>query len=239
MNEEVLRSVLGEVIAIQFAEFENAPEHKFSLHHRLAMKKIFARYNRNVRNIRKTETCGIVRESNRKHRLSLRQRLVIALAIILIACVLCGWVIMFISENISGTVYPDYTKMFAENIEGSPKTIEYQYVLINLPEGFEVVQTESLPYQFCTEYRNSFTNQTIYLCQWVKYKYRPSYSMKKSYIEEVDIGDNIVLYVDLSKANTNRTLVVWDNGDYIIEIVGDLDKDSTLKLCTIDKNESA
>lgn len=239
MNEEVLRSVLGEVIALQFAEFENAPEHKFSLRHRLAMKKIFARYSRNVRNIRKTETCGIVRESNGRYRLSLRQRLVIALAIILIACVLCGWVIMFISENISGTVYPDYTKMFAENIEGSPLTIEYQCYLEDIPDGFEIVQTELLPYQYCIKYYNGNTDQTICLRQWVKKKYRSSYNTEKRYIEEVDIDDNIGLCVDLSKSNTNKTLVVWDNGDYIVEIVSNLDKDSTLKLCTIDKNTSA
>ncbi|MGN0679540.1 MAG: DUF4367 domain-containing protein [Oscillospiraceae bacterium] len=235
MNEEVLRSVLGEVIALQFAEFQNAPEHKFSLHHRLAMKKIFARYSRNVRKLRKPETCTIVRESNARHRLSFRQRLVIALAIILIACVLCGWVIMFFSENISGTVYPDYTKMFAENIEGSPQTVDYRYALSDVPDGFEIANLNSSLVDIYTVYNNKLTKQRLCLRQWVKSKYKPKYNTERYRIEEMRINGSMGLYIDLSMSDSIESLVVWDNGDYIIEIRANLDKERLLELCNLNK----
>ena len=42
MSEDVFRSILGEALERDLAEYNNVPEHKFSLRHRLAMKRILS-----------------------------------------------------------------------------------------------------------------------------------------------------------------------------------------------------
>ena len=52
MCENVFKELLEEMIESELAEFDNAPEWKPSLKHRLAMKRIFARYERNVQKLK-------------------------------------------------------------------------------------------------------------------------------------------------------------------------------------------
>ena len=55
MNENIFKQLLGEMLESDFAEFDNSPEWKPSLKHRLAMKRIFARYERNVRKLKEKD----------------------------------------------------------------------------------------------------------------------------------------------------------------------------------------
>ena len=56
MNEDILKELLGEMLESEFAEYDEPPKWKFSLKHRLAMKRIFARFERNVRKL-KNSSC--------------------------------------------------------------------------------------------------------------------------------------------------------------------------------------
>lgn len=92
MNENVFRELLNESLQREYAEFDNAPEHKFSLGHRLAMKRIFARYERNVRSLTKAENVYITLQSELPH-YSFKQRMIVALVIIVLMTLLTGWFI--------------------------------------------------------------------------------------------------------------------------------------------------
>ncbi len=93
-NETVFKEILGKLIESEFAEFDNPPEHKFSLRHRLAMKRIFARYEKNVRKLKKAEeTDDTSFQSEKMPYYTLKQRLIYALVIILIMTMLTGCVI--------------------------------------------------------------------------------------------------------------------------------------------------
>ncbi|MDE7361370.1 MAG: hypothetical protein K2N38_05500 [Oscillospiraceae bacterium] len=87
MNENVFREILGESLRHEFAEFDNAPEHKFSLRHRIAMKKVFARYEKNTYGFPKTEYIETMPHYG------LKQRIIIALVIIILMTLLTGWFI--------------------------------------------------------------------------------------------------------------------------------------------------
>lgn len=97
MNETVFRELLGESLRREYAEFDNVPDHKFSLKHKLAMKHILARFDRNVRKLKKEE---IVKEPpiyERNMRGSFRQRLIFATIIIVFMAFLAGWMWITIS----------------------------------------------------------------------------------------------------------------------------------------------
>lgn len=92
MNENVFGELLNESLQREYAEFDNAPEHKFSLGHRISMKRIFARYDRNVRSLTKAENIYITVQSELPY-YSLKQRMIIALVIIVLMTLLTGWFI--------------------------------------------------------------------------------------------------------------------------------------------------
>lgn len=217
MSEEVFRNILGEALERDLAGYDNVPEHKFSLRHRLAMKRILS---------------GAVRRTVQKR--SLKRTLLIAAVLVFLA-VIVGAVVVFRSENFGGTVYHDYTEMFAAKIEGSPKTIEYKYALDYVPEGFEIVDTDSSPIDVYTLYMNKSTKQTIALSQWVKENFEPHYNTEHRSLEEVIINDSTGLCIDFSHDDYKSTVVAWDIGDYIIQIDANLDKESALNLCKVHK----
>ncbi len=235
MNENVFRQLLGEMIESEFAEYDNSPEWKFSLKHRLAMKHIFARYERNVQKLKEksVERIALTEQQHTYH--SFKQRLIIALCIVLFMTFLVGWVVVFVSKDFCGTVYEDNTLLTPVNLENAPLTIEYTYTLNSVPDGFELIETDSSPTSVSAFYENSLTNQTIALSQWVKSHYTPHINTEHRILEEININGIAGLFVDFSSDTYICSLVIWDNGDYIIEISANLNKEDILKLSKINK----
>lgn len=239
MNESVLKEILLEVHKIECGVSDGLLDFKPSLRHRFAMKRIFARFDRNTRKLRSVRS--IDEPPTIEHtpkRYSIKQRILIASLIIVLMIMLVGCVsavVKFVSERFNGTVYEDNTQLFAVNLENCPQTIEYQYVLTNIPEGFELLETIPSTTNICTLYLNSSTKQIITLNQWVKSEFTPHYNTEKSKFEEIMINDTAGLYIDFSGDKRNNSAFIWDNGDYIIEISADLDKKSALDLLDIAK----
>lgn len=235
MNETVFKELLEEALLGEFTAYDNAPEHKFSLRHRLAMKRIFARFERNTRKLKENEIIGELPMSEYKTRLSLKQRMIIVTIIIILMTFLVGWIKVYVSEKFHGTVYHDYTQIIAVDLENCPQFIEYKYALASVPEGFEMVETTSSQTNSYTLYMNNLTKQTIVLQQWVKKHFAPQFNTEYYQLEEVNINGGTGVCIDFSDETYIQTLVVWDNGDYIIKIVANLDKESTVNLAKIYK----
>ena len=235
MSEEVFKSILEKAVMSEYEELDNETDHKFSLRHRLAMKRIFARYERNVRELRanKTATTGKIVENNPRYRLS--RQLFYAVIVIIFAAFLVGWVAVYVSEKFNGTVYHDNTQLIAAEKDNSLTVIKYKYALASVPDGFEITDTYSSPMCVYTLYTNKQTQQEITLRQWVKSKFSPHYNTEKHNFEEITINGKSGLYIDFSIGTYCQTMLVWDNDDYIIEIVVDFDKESAINLSKIDK----
>ncbi|MDE7231173.1 MAG: DUF4367 domain-containing protein [Oscillospiraceae bacterium] len=240
MNEDRFREILGKALACEFAEFDSVPEHKFSLKHRFAMKRIFAKYERNVRRIHGAETVISAPAAEGKPIRGLKQRVLFATVIIILMTFLAGCAVavsvaishgIFSSKGFQGTVYPNNTHIFAVDTAGCPETIEYEYTLAFVPKGFELVESDRTPEEVYAIYMNHETGQAIVFDQWVKSHYMPRINTEYGTLEEAEINGKAGLYMDFS----NGTFIVWDNGDYIIEIEGNLDKDSTMNLANINK----
>lgn len=235
MNESVFKEILGEALKRDLEKYDNAPDHKFSLKHRLAMKRIFAKYARNVRKLKKEEKIKEAATVEYKPRLNLKYRVITALLIIVLMSLLVGWVVVFTSEKFHGTVYHNNTQLTAVETKNSPTTIEYKYVFAFVPEGFELKKTGISPSNVYSFYSNPITGQEITLIQWVKANFDPHYNTEHHHFEELTINGKLGLYIDFSDTTNSNTLLVWDNEDYIIEIVADLDKTETLNLVNFNK----
>lgn len=235
MNESVFKEILGEALKRDLAKYDNAPDHKFSLKHRLAMKYIFAKYARNVSKLKKEETIKYSVTVEHKPRSNLKYRIITALLIIVLMSLLVGWGVVFTSEKFHGTVYHNNTQLFAVETENSPTTIEYKYVFAFVPEGFELKKTGISPSNVYSFYSNPTTGQEITLIQWVKTKFNPHYNTEHYQFEELTINGKAGLCIDFSDTTNFNTLLVWDNEDYIIEIVADLNKTEALNLANFDK----
>ena len=119
MSEQLLYDVLVEAYNKEFADFNNAPKHRFSHSHKVKMRRLFD---------------GDTAAPTTKPRIKLKY---VWIAIIL-ACllVLTGGVVMFWADGFKGIVHSDHIRLYVSDIEGSPETIEKCCFLSVLPEGF-------------------------------------------------------------------------------------------------------
>lgn len=237
MNETILKQILEELMEEELAEFDNVPAWKPSLKHRIAMKRIFARYERNVRRL-KEERAADKSEPAERRPLTFRRlgkRLTVLLIVIFLAVLTGCTAAIFISKSFHGVVHEDNTQLFAVDAKNSPAKIEYKYVLASIPDGFEMTETDSSPFDCYTRYKNKQTGQGITLRQWVKAKFDPHYNTEHHQLEDITVNGREGMCIDFSGEAFSHTVVVWDNGDYIIEISADLDKVDTINLSKINK----
>ena len=156
----------------QFAEVDEVPLPKFSFRHRLTMKRIFKlfEHNKAMSDINAEDTCENVLGHKQ---LSFRKRLIIAVAIIVCLAVMTGFVIAFISGGFNGTVYQDNTHLFAIDTANCPSTIEKEYSLSVVPEGFEMYDVSATSTDITVMYCNPDTEQVLVFGQTVKSEFNP------------------------------------------------------------------
>ena len=85
MNETVLKQLLGEMLESEsdgYKGYNDPAGWKFSLKHRIAMKRIFARFDRNARKLKENISGTGTAAERRKPRLNIKQQLLITLCII-------------------------------------------------------------------------------------------------------------------------------------------------------------
>lgn len=225
MFENLLDEVLTEYYSKELSVYSTVPEHKFSFKHRIAMKKIFKLYERNTKQLRLKPV-----QSARKVRLTPKRLLILVIIIILATLAGCT-AAHFISQSFRGTVYSDNTELFPINLDNCPTVIKEKYNLSELPEGFEISYTTSTPFYDFVSYRNEQKDHTIAFRQYVKSEFVSArYNTEKGELVEVEINGHSGVFLDISNDKQIFTSVIWDNGDYILELVGSLDKNDLLHL---------
>lgn len=225
MSESILKSILEESARLEWDKYENVPEHKFSLKHRLAMKRIFKLYEKNTRAIHSAAV-----SKPKRFRLT-RKAVLTAIVIVFLAALAGCTAAYFVSQSFRGDVHKEFTRIFPIDTENCPTTIEEKYYLPKLPEGFEVLETDSTPHDVYTSYKYFSTGETITLRQFVKTDFSPiHFNTEKCDFQEVDINGHCALLLDYSSIGEKFSSVVWDNGDYVIELCGNLSKNEVIDL---------
>lgn len=240
MNERMLDDILTEYYERDFAEFSNAPEHKFSLKHRLAMRKIFRMYARNKQSrVCETEIAApAVRDKSHK---SPKTKIIIAIAVIICAVLFVGsWVPKrCYSDSFCEIKYHENSLFRAINYAGSPQSIEERYVLSEIPSGFELSDYYETDNQACARYKNPDTGLHFFFRQYTKKAYSTYlYPPKNGDTEYIKLNgrDGICVY---SKPSERRdyTILIWDCGDYILKLQGNVPKELPLSLANSTKIE--
>ncbi len=228
MYDSLLDEVLTEYYEEEFLEYPDAPEHKISLKHRRTMKKIFKLYEKNTDCLRPEPSPKPV--STHKVRLTPRNAFILAMIIFLGVLTGCT-AVYFVSQDFRGDIYSEYTKIFPLNTENCPTVIEEKYYLSELPEGYEIANTDSSPFFEYVYYENKQTNLYISLTQWVKSEFCTyNLNTENHKVEEVDINGHNGLFIDFTMEEHIHSLLLWDNGDYILELSTDLYKNETINL---------
>lgn len=227
MNENDFKAILAEICDEEIFELNKFPPFKTSLRHKLAMRKIFADFNKITRKV--ANTCENKLLSQHAP-LSLRKRLIIALAMIICAALMTGFIAVYVSRNFHGKVYSDNTNLFAVDTENCLITIEYEYYLPELINGFEIVEHVQTQTDVYTRYENTSTCQDVTLIQCTKNCFDTHYNTEYHDFEEIEINGHNGVCLDLSNDECDGSILVWDNGDYILELYGNLSKSELVDL---------
>lgn len=221
MSESIFASVIEEWAERDRERYSDAPNFKTSKKHDRAMRRIFKRYEKNTRKLRPQAEIRVR---------TVRKRVIVALLVIILAVITGFTAKYFISRSFHGIVHSDRTELFPINTENCPTVIEDKYYLSELPEGFEVFDTVSSPYYEYVCYENAQTGQTIIFEQWTKPEFGPiHFNTEKGKLVEVEINGHYGVCLELSD-NQNYTGLIWDNGDYILQLTGDLPKNELVNL---------
>lgn len=223
MSESVLKSILEESAQLEWAKYDSVPEHSFSRKHCRSMRRIFRQYDN------KHHSYGIS-NSSKRIRITRKTALILVLIVFLTTIAGCA-VAYFISQSFHGEVHSDNTELYVINTDNCPSFIEEKYYLSDLSQDFKVLDTDSTSFDEYISYQNSLTGQTITFSQYVKTEdYSFHLNTEGHYLEEVYINGCYGLFIDFSSGGVVCSEGMWDNGDYILEIWGNMTKNELIDL---------
>ncbi|MCH5209181.1 MAG: DUF4367 domain-containing protein [Oscillospiraceae bacterium] len=216
--------ILEEWAEGEWEALADAPEFEPSKKHERAMRRIFKRYERNARKLSPRFDVGIR---------TIRRKIAVVILVIILA-VLSGCTTAYIiSKSFQLDDRGFMTVITLLNTENCPTDIECEYYLPVLPEEFELIyRTEilrgSVPCIY-KSYENKRTGQQVTFSQQVKPGFEPiNHNTTDSKLTEVEINGHGGLFNSIY--DSRSTWVMWDNGDYILEVWGNLNKYDMLYL---------
>ena len=210
MNAQMLAEVFDTVYLQELSEFDSAPRHFFSLRHRRQMKKIL---------YPNTVYAGMT-----KREAPLKKRLLIALLVIILS--LLGIVAgAQISKSFAFDEIGGHTYLFAVNDKNAPTTIDTLYHLPTVPDGFELSYEESGKYNIFIQYCDEVFERVVFFDQSVKNGFSVGLENLTGEPEEIKINGSPAYYLVYGN---DLGIVVWDNGDYILEVGGYLTKNELI-----------
>lgn len=217
----------------EFSEVIDIPTPKFSLKHKIKMNWIFRKFEKNTR--KKSSNSAVKPElSNNKH-FTLKQRLIITVTIIICLAFVTGFVMIYVSKGFQGTVYTDNTHLFPINVDDCLSTIEKVYTLSVVPKGYKLSKTTTEYDSVMTIYTNDYGDKLIFT-QYVKEIYNGHINTEGYALEETSINGCNAVCIECKVEKGVNSLVIWDNKDYILELVGIFTKNELINLAISNEN---
>ncbi|MDE5770199.1 MAG: DUF4367 domain-containing protein [Ruminococcus sp.] len=121
--------------------------------------------------------------------------------------------------------YEKFSKVRPVEDDSAPTTLEKIYEITYDISDFEIDYFEENEYSRYIIYVKD--DITIYFSQYTKEMYHPSINTEDAEILTMDInGHEAIYFTD----NNNYTRLIWDNGDYIISIGSNVDKNILIQM---------
>lgn len=219
MDNHTLDEIIKDAYDQEFAKYDGRPKHRFSFHHRRNMKKVFKLYEKNS----EQQSVSASRPARR-----LSAVLVIAAAVVILAAISSAAVGIY--TNISWEQDDDLYHFLAFDYKNAPKQIDYIYEFAALPDDYELIQEFQIDEMYNAVWENKETRDCVMLAQSVKWYFQTITSNKGRKPEIVYINDKPGLYTDWTSGQEGSSFLVWDNGDYILEIRANMNKEEVLVL---------
>lgn len=213
--DDLLCKAFDEVYEHEFDKYKVKKFHIFSLRHRRKMKELF-------RQLEVKEEDKNVSQGYRLH--AKKKRPALLIVAIIFSILLSVTAAAYAVYSFGFKKQPDHTIVFSENIEKSPSKIECLYVISPLPDGY--TKKENSKGHIYADVRYSNEEKYFILTQKVKKKYICRYNTEGYEIEKLDINGCDGFFVKFKDDN----FLVWDNGDYVLELYGTLDKNELVEL---------
>lgn len=214
MSEKLLQQALLEVCNKEFAPFEDGEEHLFSRKHNRKMKAMFAEYS-----------------GKSRKRIPLKQRIIIAVCVILLA-VITGMTAVAIANKFGiFAIFQDHTEVVTTDRTDVPESIGKIYCIPNPPDGYNLYEyIYDYDYVSVTYYDDSFKH-VLSFQQLLKDNYLAYVDTEGYDIVFTDVGEYEGYYVDYFDDNYGEaSLLVWDNGDYVFELLGHFTVDEFMEM---------
>ena len=109
---------------------------------------------------------------------------------------------------------------------GYPETIEDEYYISELPDGFIIGDTIRNDVSINISYFNE--DKYIFLSQYTKSVYEETFDNEHANFEKISDESGQEYLKITTEADTT---FIWDNGEYVLQIVSNFDKEDTLNLC--------
>lgn len=210
MTEMFFEEILQLAYEKEFSEFNNVPEHIFSRQHNRKMKHIFKLYEK-------------AQSSSRAKPVQLKKKLLVAAIAIFAAVILAVTAVGIATNGFKFEQHTEYTKALAVGWESAPTEIKDLYG-IDVPKGFVIINNDSLTN--CNRVNYESALDSIVFTQRVKKGFDVLYNTEDHELGEVMINGHLGFYIDLE----DSCILVWDNGDYVLEIWSTLSKTEVLNL---------
>lgn len=216
-SEDIIAQAIGDVFDEQISELSRSLEHSqthvFSRSHNKKMRRIIKRQRKPYFKL----VCTAGR----------RAACIAAAAVVLSASAMSVKAVRKTVFDFVTTVFSDHKTVSADSAaqEGYPKTIEEEYHITALPQGFKAQYHNTtdtmvdIPY-YSTDSRLLFTQHT-------KESFNVIFS-DTARIEDYTDTDGQKYQIVITQ---QETVYIWDNGRYVFMILGGLDREEMLDIC--------
>ena len=126
-------------------------------------------------------------------------------------------------------IFGDHTEVAVESDMGDhPKTIETEYYLDGLPEGFELVE-----HSYAN--RRNFSmfvkgDEFVIFEQHTADQYQFVFDNEHSEYYEVPVDEDIIFFIRYDMKD-NSYSVIWENEEYVFKVHSNIDKNEVIELC--------
>ncbi len=207
---------------------------KLSRSHKKNMRKIFRLFEKNKRAMIATAfvSAGVCADSKsaEKHFYYIHKRPVLIFVIILVAFFLTGFGSWQFINGFLKREFSDNTQLFAVNIdENCPDSIEEQYGLSVLPEGYELCEVYPSGDNVMKIYKNNFGQELIF-GQYVKSEFDLHVDNEHGEIIETEICGYKAVYIETEREEIKETFLIWDSKNYVLTLSGIFIKEDIIDL---------
>ena len=211
---QAFEAVYDERFNEQMSSLDNREPHTFSKKHEKEMAKLIKRQRKPYFNL----ICTAGR----------RAACIIVAIVVFSASALSVKAVREAVFKFITSIFSDHNVVEIEHDSDTsyPETIQEEYYISDLPEGFIQSQVDKTDKSFYIVY--SYEERHIIFEQHTLSTFKLNIDNEHNHFEEYTDPNGTVYKIATSKDNT---MIMWSNEDYVFMISSNLNKDDTLKLC--------